>query len=173
MIARGRELAALALKLCTKYISQNPLLASTFTRRSSPFHHFVQTHRHIRIMNRIKAESPAAPPSPYNDPFCTNIIEEVEPRMEFDSENTLALGQPTYSDRLEVVSKVEAILESVVDSLLQKQKKIHIPINVKKQPLRPGIGSSSRGISASAWTRIFVNFPGRNSHEALRFGRCS
>lgn len=95
--------------------------------------------------------------------------------MVFDMhKNTLTLGQPTYSDRLEVVSKVEAILESVVDSILQKQKKIHIPINVKKQPPRPGIGSSSsRSISASAWTRVLVNFPGRNSREAFRFGRCS
>lgn len=151
------------------YISQNQLFASPFTHRSS---HFLQTHRHIRVMNRIKADSPAAPPSPYKYPFCTNI-EEEEPRLEFDSKNTLALGQPSYSDRLEVVSKVEAILESVVDSLLQKQKKIHVPINVKKQPPRPGIGSSSRRISASAWTRVFVNFPGRNSREAFRFGRCS
>lgn len=127
-------------------------------------------------MNRITAESPAeAPPlSRYNYPFCTNI-EEEEPRMVFDMhKNTLTLGHPTYSDRLEVVSKVEAILESVVDSILQKQKKIHIPINVKKQPPRPGVGSSSsRSISASAWTRVLVNFPGRNSREAFRFGRCS
>lgn len=93
--------------------------------------------------------------------------------MEFDNENTLTLGQPTDSDRLEVVSKVEAMLESVVDSILQKQNKIHIPINVKKQPPRPGIGPSSRSISASAWTRVLVNFPGRNSREAFRFGRCS
>lgn len=126
----------------------------------------------LKVMNRIKAESPAVPPGPYNDPFCTNI-EEVESRRESDSKDTLALGQPTYPDRLQVVSKVEAILESVVDSLLQKQKKIHIPINVKKQPPRPGIGSSSRSISASAWTRVCVNFPGRNSREAFRFGKCS
>lgn len=92
--------------------------------------------------------------------------------MEIDSKNTLALGQP-YSDRLEVVSKVEAVLESAVDSLLQKQEKIHVPINVKKQPPKPGIGSYSRSISASAWTRVLVNFPGRDSREALRFGRCS
>lgn len=93
--------------------------------------------------------------------------------MEFDSKNTLALGQPTSSDRLGVVFKVEAILESVVDSLLQKQKKIHIPINAKKQPPRHGIGSSSRNISATAWTRVLVSFPGRDSREAFRFGRCS
>lgn len=124
-------------------------------------------------MNRIIAENPASPPSPYdhNHPFCTKI-EEEEPRIEIGSKNTQALGQPTSSDRLEVVSKVEAILESVVDSLLQKQKKIHVPINVKKQPQRPSIGSSSRSITASAWTRVLVNFPGRDSREAFRFGRC-
>lgn len=93
--------------------------------------------------------------------------------MEIDSKNTLAIGQPTSSERLEVVSKVEAILESVVDSLLQKQKKVHVPINVKKQPPRASISSSSKSDSASAWTRVLVNFPGRDSREALRFGRCS
>lgn len=93
--------------------------------------------------------------------------------MEFDIKNTLALGQPAYSDRREVISKVEAILESVVDSLLQKQKEIQVPIKVKKQPPRSGIGSSSRSISASAWTRVLVNFPGRDSREAFKFGRCS
>lgn len=122
-------------------------------------------------MNRTIAESPASPPRPYDHPFCTNI-EEEEPRIAIDSKSTLALGQPTSSDRLEVVSKVEAILESVVDSILQKQKKIHVPINVKKQPPRPSLASSSRSITASAWTRVLVNFPGRDPREAFRFGRC-
>lgn len=129
-------------------------------------------------MKGITAESPAAvspPPSRYNYPFCTKIEEEEEPRKEFDiHKNTLTLGQPTYSERLQVVSKVEAIIESAVDSILQNQKRIHIPINVKKQPPRAGTGSSSsRSLSASAWTRVLVNFPGRNSREAFRFGRCS
>ena len=93
--------------------------------------------------------------------------------MAIDSKNAPATPQPTTVDRLEVVSKVEAILESVVDSLLQKERKIHVPINVKKQPPKPSRGSSSRSFSASAWTRVLVNFPGRNSREGLRFGRWS
>lgn len=92
--------------------------------------------------------------------------------MEIDSKDTPAICQPTTADRLEVVSKVEAILESVIDSLLQKQKKIHVPINVKKQPPKPSKGSASRSSTASAWTRVLVNFPGRDSREIFRFGRC-
>lgn len=123
-------------------------------------------------MDRIIAGRPASPRSPYNKPFFTNMKEE-EPQMEIGSKNTPATYRPTTADRLEVVSKVEAILESVVDSLLQKQRKVHVPINVKKQPPKPSISSSSRSFTASAWTRVLVNFPGRNSREVFRFGRCS
>lgn len=122
-------------------------------------------------MDRIIAESPASRRSPYSQPFFN--MKEEEPQMAIDSKNTPATYQPTTADRLEAVSKVEALLESVVDSLLQKRKKIHVPINVKKQPPKPSIGSSSRSFTASAWTRVLVNFPGRDSREVFRFGRCS
>lgn len=118
---------------------------------------------------RIIAESPASPPGPNNHPSSTDIIEE--PQMEIDSKNEPEICQPTTADRLEVLSKVEAILESVIDSLLQKQKKIQVPINVKKQPPKLNTSSSSRSFTTSAWTRVFVNFPGRDSREVFKFGR--
>ena len=121
-------------------------------------------------MDGVIADSSASPSSPYNHPSLHNL-EEEEPQMDIDTNNTPAIGQPTTADKLEVVSKVEAILESVIDSLLQKQKKIHLPIHVKKQPPKPSNGSSS-SFPASAWTRVLVNFPGRDSREVFRFGRC-
>ena len=117
------------------------------------------------------SRSAASSPTQLNQPFFINDKVE-EPQMEIDSKDTPAICQPTTADRLEVVSKVEAILESVIDSLLQKQKKIHVPIHVKKQPPKPSKGSASRSFTASAWTRVLVNFPGRDSREVFRFGRC-
>lgn len=85
-----------------------------------------------------------------------------------------------------IISKVEAIIESVIDSMLHKQPELAIPIRVKKkqqqqQQPRSLVGTDSTSSSSSflptpaapaaavAWTRVLVRFPGRDGRESWRF----
>lgn len=80
-----------------------------------------------------------------------------------------------------IISKVEAVIESVIDSMLHKQPELAIPIRVKKKQQQPrslvGMNSSSSSSSlpvtaapaVAAWTRVLVRFPGRDGRESWRF----
>ena len=81
------------------------------------------------------------------------------------------------------ISKVEAVIESVIDSMLHRQPELTIPIRVKKkqqqqQQTRGSLGTSCSSSSlpataapdvTPAWTRVLVRFPGRNGQESWRF----
>lgn len=79
-----------------------------------------------------------------------------------------------------IISKVEAVIESVIDSMLHKQPELAIPIRVKKKQQQPrssvGMNSSSSSSlpvtaapAIAAWTRVLVRFPGRDGRESWRF----
>lgn len=79
------------------------------------------------------------------------------------------------------ISKVEAVIESVIDGMLHRQPELAIPIRVKKRQQQQTRGSHEMTCSSSylpataasavapAWTRVLVRFPGRNGQESWRF----
>ena len=96
-------------------------------------------------------------------------LEEVETDLKGNSKNEPCKTRPTTTGSSEVLSRIEAVFESVIDSLLQKQQKISIPIKVKRQPPKPILGSSESVSFTPSWTRVLVNFPGGETREASRF----
>lgn len=115
-------------------------------------------------------QKPLKPSNPQEEPGCT-----LSPAS---SENPAAASSNSSPET--ILSKVEAVIESVVDSMLHKQPELAIPIRVKKKQTQTrrsvivgmmdsGAKATGRKADEAGSTRVLVRFPGRDERESWRF----
>lgn len=93
------------------------------------------------------------------------------PETEVCSAQSLEPPDTRELGKLDVIAKIEAIFESIVDGLLGRQDTLRIPISSRKARSRTILDNAGHASSSKTNTSREIHFPGKNSQEAWRFSK--
>lgn len=85
----------------------------------------------------------------------------------------LPLSEPQANRAGSVISKIEAILEAILDDLSLGVGEISIPYRSRTATARSMTRHAEPGTTPGGHVNDVVRFPGRTTHEARKFGKSS